>query len=286
MNTLFWSIRRELWENRSVYLAPLIVAGVVLVGFLISLFTLPGRMRAALTLGPEEMRAAIEQPYVIVALILMAVDLLVAIFYCLDALYGERRDRSVLFWKSLPVSDRTAVLAKAGIPIVVLPVVTFVATVATQAVMLLISTAVLAANGIGAAPLWAEVSLLDIAGVNFVHLVALHGIWYAPLYAWLLLASAWATRLPFLWAVLPPVAIGVLERIAFNGTRFASAVQGHFLGGPEGNPTGGEPAMTMEMLTPHSFGHFFGAPALWIGLAFTAVFLLGAIRLRRLRGAI
>ena len=58
-------------------------------------------------------------------------------FYCLDALYGERRDRSILFWKSLPVSDLTTVLSKASIPIVVLPLLTFAVTVATQLIMLL-----------------------------------------------------------------------------------------------------------------------------------------------------
>jgi ABC-2 type transport system permease protein len=283
---VYWSVRRELWENRSIYLAPLAAACMVLVGFFIGLFTLPARMRAALALSPPELRQAIEQPFVIGAIILMAVDLLVAIFYSLDALYGERRDRSVLFWKSLPVSDLTAVLSKASIPILVLPLVTFVATAATQAVMLLASSLVLAASGTSAAPLWAHVSLLDISRVNFGHLVGFHGIWYAPLYAWLLLASAWATRVPFLWAALPPVAIGVVERIAFNSTHFATLVQNHFLGGPESTPTAGAPAMTMEMLAAHPLGHFLISPGLWVGLALSAVFLLGAVRLRRSRGAI
>jgi ABC-2 type transport system permease protein len=283
---LYWSVRRELWENRSIYLAPLAVAVIVLVGFFIGLFTLPARLRAALALGPLELQEAIEQPYVIAAIILMAVDLLVAIFYCVDALYGERRDRSVLFWKSLPISDLTTVLSKASIPILVLPLVTFVATVATQGVMLLASSVVLAASGMNAATVWAHVSFVDIFRINFGHLVAFHGIWYAPLYAWLLLASAWATRVPFLWGALPPLAIGVVERIAFNSTYFATLVRNHFLGDPAATPTTGTSAMTMEMLTPHPLGHFLIRPGLWVGLALSAVLLLGAVRLRRSRGAI
>jgi ABC-2 type transport system permease protein len=286
MNTLYWSLRRELWENRSVYLAPLAVAGVVLAGFFISLFTLPARMRAAQALGAGDLRQAVEQPLVAAAIILMGVDILVAIFYCLDALYGERRDRSVLFWKSLPVSDTTAVLSKASIPVLVLPLITFAATVMTQLVMLLAGSAVLAASGLSASALWSSVGLFDLSWINFGHLVMFHGIWWAPLYAWLLLASAWATRLPLLWAVLPPLAVVVIERIAFDSSRVATLLRSHFLGSAEMTPAAEGPGMTMEMLTPHPFGHYLLSPGLWIGLALTAILLLGAVRLRRSGGPI
>jgi len=122
---LYWSVQRELWENRSIYIAPLVVAGVYLFGFLISMITLPHRMRDAMALDAAKQQAAIEQPYDFAALLIMGTTLIVAIFYCLDALYGERRDRSILFWKSLPVSDVTTVVSKAIIPILVLPLVTF-----------------------------------------------------------------------------------------------------------------------------------------------------------------
>jgi ABC-2 type transport system permease protein len=285
---LYWSVRRELWENRAIYLAPLIVAALVLVGFGLSLFTLPARMRAASTLDPPDLRAAIEQPYVIAAIVLMAVDLLVAVFYCVDALYGERRDRSILFWKSLPVSDLTTVLAKASIPVLVLPLVTLVATVVTQGIMLLASSAVLAANGMSAATLSAQRPFLEMSRINLGHILMLHGIWYAPFYAWLLLVSAWATRLPFLWATLPPVVIGIVERIAFNSTHFATLVATHLVGGPSLSPGESDTAsgMTMEMLAPHQLRDFLVRPGLWGGLAVTAVFLLAAVRLRRQRGAI
>ena len=284
---LYWSVRRELWENRAIYLAPLIVAALVLGGFGLSLFTLPDRMRAASALNPAELRTAIEQPYVIAAIVLMAVDLLVAVFYCVDALYGERRDRSILFWKSLPVSDLTTVLAKASIPVLVLPLVTLVATAVTQGIMLLASSAVLAANGMSTATLSAHRPFLEMSRINLGHILMLHGIWYAPFYAWLLLVSAWATRLPFLWAALPPVVIGIVERIAFNSTHFATLV-GHLVGGPSRSP--GDPGetargMTMEMLAPHQLRDFLVSPGLWGGLVVTAMFLLAAVRLRRQRGA-
>ena len=282
---LYWSVRRELWENRSIYLGPLAVGGVVVIGFLIALVSLPGKIRAASALGEGELRAVVEQPFLIAALMLMAIEMIVAAFYSLDALYGERRDRSVLFWKSLPVSDLTTVLAKASIPVLLLPLVTWLVTVATQLVMLLVSSAVLAASGISAATVWTHVPLLETSWINFAHLVALHGIWYAPLYAWLLLVSAWATRAPFLWAVLPPVAVGIFERIAFGSRHFATMLQTHFLGEPSSdNASGMTMEMSMDMLAPPMLGHFLMSPGLWVGLLVTAIFLLGAVRLRRVRG--
>ena len=281
---LYWSVWRELWENRSIYLAPLGVAAVFLIGFLIGTITLPDRMRFALALSPVEQHEAIEQPFGIVARVLMAVELLVATFYCLDALYGERRDRSILFWKSLPVSDLTTVLSKATIPILVLPLVTFAVTVATQFVMLLASSAVLAGSGMSAAALWTHVPFFKTSLIDLVHLVAVHGVWYAPFYGWLLMVSAWAKRAPFLWATLPPVAIGVIETMAFGTSHFAALLQYRFMGGPE--PAAPEGGMTMDMLMPHPLGQFLTSPGLWIGLAVTAGFLFAAVRLRRSRGPI
>lgn len=281
---LYWSVRRELWENRSVYLAPLAVGAISLVGFCIWLVHLPESMRAAAALGPMQQHEAVERIYVIVALILMVIEMLVSVVYCLDALYAERRDRSVLFWKSLPVSDGMAVLSKACIPILVLPLVTFAVTVATQLIMLLVSSGVLAASGISATPLWEQVSLARVSRINLVHLVGFHGLWYAPLYGWLLMMSAWSKRAPFLWATLPPIGIGLLEKIAFDTSHFATTLRDHFLGGPQAATPG--TGMTMDMLAPHSMGHFVMSPSLWIGLAATAMFLFAATWLRRSREAI
>src|SRR6476661_3429779 len=109
----YWSVWRELWENRSIYVAPILVAIVLLFGFLVSTIGLPERRREVLLLDPAKARAAIEAPYDMAAIMLILTAFIVGVFYCLDALYGERRDRSILFWKSLPVSDSTTLLSKA-----------------------------------------------------------------------------------------------------------------------------------------------------------------------------
>src|SRR6202022_4720113 len=131
------------------------------------------------------------QPFDIAALMLMGTTFIVAVFYCLDALHGERRDRSILFWKSLPVSDRTTVLSKAAIPLVVLPLFGFALSVATQVILLLWSTVVLMGSGVSPAPWWAELRFIEML-VVLLYGISAFTLWHAPMYAWLLLVSGWA----------------------------------------------------------------------------------------------
>jgi ABC-2 type transport system permease protein len=281
---MYWAVRRELWEYRSIYIAPLAVAALILLGSLISSYRLPAKMRAILTLDPMHQRHAIQQHYHIAALLIMASTFVVGVFYCLDALHGERRDRSILFWKSLPVSDLTTVLSKASIPLVVLPLLTFAITVVTQFIMLLLSSAVLLGNGLSVATLWTQVSLFQMSLLLLYHLVTMHSLWYAPIYGWMLLVSGWARRAAFLWAALPLLAIGVVEKIAFNTTHFAAMLENR-IGGDVSAVTmpGTVPMDPMTHLTPL---HFLSSPGLWIGLAITAAFLAAAVRLRRYQGPI
>ena len=283
----YWSVRRELWEYRSIYIAPLAAAAIFLVGFLISTIHMPWQiMRALPTLDPGHatQHERILTPYDSVAGMLMLTAMVVGLFYCLDALHGERRDRSILFWKSLPVSDTTAVLAKASIPLVVLPLITFVLIVASQWIMLLVSSVILLGKGLSVATLWTEVSILPMSLVIFYHLLTVHVLGHAPFYGWLLLISAWARRAAFLWAVLPVVAIGFVEKIAFNSSHFATFLLGRLAGGTEAMTTAG--GMPIHAGIHITLGRYLTTPGLWIGLAFTAICLVAAVRLRRRRGPI
>src|SRR5581483_3021459 len=213
-----WSVRRELWENRSIYLIPLIVAALVFFGFLIS--TLAGRHLVGIQ-NPD----ALAQPYVIAEGMLMAAMLLVGIFYSVDALHSERTDRSILFWKSLPVSDTTVVLSKAAIPIILLPLLTFAITLATQIMMLLINSAALIASGRSAGILWTTIPWPSMWFGLLEHLLMVHGIGWAPLFAWLLFVSGAARRVPFVWAVLPIVGIPIVEKMAFRTSHFVGLLE-------------------------------------------------------------
>jgi ABC-2 type transport system permease protein len=276
----YWSVRRELWENRSLYIAPLLVAAVAFFGFMISTIGMPGRRRGTMLLETAKRRALIQLPYDVIATIIIVTALIVGFFYCLDALYGERRDRSILFWKSLPVSDRTAVVSKAVIPLAILPALAFVITVITQILMLLWSTAVLLPSG-QAMTTWQNVNLFEKSTILLYGLVTVT-LWYAPIYAWLLLLSAWARRATFLWAVLPPFAIGVFEQITFQTTHFAQWLRYRFMGHFDRSfdVKHGQHIDSLAQLTP---GTFLSTPGLWLGLVFAAAFLAAAVRMRRYR---
>jgi ABC-2 type transport system permease protein len=280
---MYWSVRRELWENRSITIAPLVVAAFVLFASMISTIGLPRRLRDASALDPAKQHAAIVRHYSMAPTPIILATFLVGIFYSLDALYGERRDRSILFWKSMPVSDVTTVLSKASIPFVVLPLIGFALGLAVQRIVLLLSTAVLLGNGASLATLWAEVRFFQEPAVMLYGLTV-HVLWFAPLYGWLLLVSAWARRTPVLWAALPLFAIPLVEKIAFNTTYFATLLRYRVTGAMTEAFTvapkrGVHPIIDrIAQLDP---ARFLSTPGLWIGLAFAAACLAAAVRLRR-----
>ena len=283
----YWSVRRELWENRSIWIAPLIAGCIAFFGFVVSAIGLPERRRAVLLLDLEQQRPRIEWPYDMAAMMLMFTSFIVGMFYCLDALHGERRDRSILFWKSLPVSDLTTVLSKISIPLVVLPLITFAVIVVTQILMWLWTAMLLLANGL---PLTSSEQLPLFQS----WLVLLYGfvvikLWHAPIYAWVLLVSASARRATFLWAALPLLAIAALEAIAFQSSywmaflkhRLFGAVREAFAIHAETPGHGRYPTIDLHQLTP---GNYLTSPGLWLGLLFAAALIAGAVHLRRSRG--
>jgi ABC-2 type transport system permease protein len=286
--TLYWSVRRELWENRSIYIAPLAVAALALSGFVFTLIHPPKSKDMGLAaINPSFDPTGLAMPYSHAAMLLLLTAFIVVFFYCLDALYGERRDRSILFWKSLPVSDLTTVLAKASIPLAVLPVVVFAITVVLQLTMLLLSAAALLMSGGSVATWWRQLPLFQLQAVLF-YTLAVVALWYAPIYAWLLLISAWARRTTFLWAVLPPMAVALVELIAFHTTHFGFLLQERFFGfAPKAfafrKPDGSLIDPHFIPITQITPGRFLSSPGLWIGLVFAAVFLAAAVRLRRYR---
>ena len=259
MKDFYWSIRRELWEHRGILIAPLAVAVVFFIGYLIG-----GRHTEGL-----------EKPYDLAAMAIMGATSLMAIFFSVDALYGERRDRSVLFWKSMPVSDTVAVLSKAAIPIVILPLIGTVVTVALQWLMFFAGMLGRIGNDVDAATLWATLPMTRMGLVLAYHQLLIHGLWYAPIFAWLLLVSAWARQAPLVWGVVPLFAVGVAERIIFRSSYFWAMLANRFGGGAYG-----------EMYSTYSMLHvppaqIFVSPGLWLGLIFAGALLALTVRLRR-----
>jgi len=169
---------------------------------------------------------------------------------------------------------------------VALPLLVFAITVTLQLIMRL-STAVLLISGVGAPTQWARLPLFQMELVLLYGLTVL-ALWHAPIYCWLLLVSGWARRATFLWAVLPPLAIGVFEKIAFHTSYFGSLLKDRLFGFAAGafdlEDKGGVPVdphfIPLSQLAP---GRFLSSPGLWVGLIVAAALLAAAVRLRRNR---
>jgi ABC-2 type transport system permease protein len=169
----YWSVRRELWENRFLYIVPLIVAALVLLGFAVGASSTP-LIRAGGSASPNVHVVGTPLSFALFAVMLTYV--IVTVVYCLGALHNERTDRSILFWKSLPVSDVTTVIAKASIPLLVLPLITFAILVVTQGIMMLAGSAVLLSKGVAGAAPWTQTPLLPLWAAMLYHLLTVHAL--------------------------------------------------------------------------------------------------------------
>jgi ABC-2 type transport system permease protein len=276
-----WSVRREIWESRAVYLAPLAAAGVALLGVLASCYQIPQSVRLAMA-DPKKVEALM-LPYAVVAFAVLLTGVFFAVFYSAAALHGERRDRSILFWKSLPVSDLAAVLAKAAIPLLVLPPVMLAVIYAGHAVVLVLTSLVVAINGIDPRELWGRLSLGFMWAALARGMIFLP-LWYAPVLAWLILVSSWARRMPLLWALAPVIGIPIIERLAVgkHGWIFTAMISRRLGGGlAEAFSVGGKGKTPIGHWADLDPTRFLTNPEVWLGLVVAGLFLAAAIRLRR-----
>ena len=230
----------------------------------------------------------------------------VVFFYCLGSLYDERKDRSVLFWKSLPVSDRDTVLSKALSALVVAPTLAIAVGIACMvAFLLVLSVFVLLHHGNPFVLLWSPDNLLANAGVA-IAAIPVYALWALPSAGWLLLCSAWSKSKPFLWAIMLPVFSGIFiswfdimnlfdlesgwfwKNIVARG--LLSAVPGTWFDVAHINNahiTSSEAARQIEsvhqLLSLKTTYSVLLTPQLWIGAVVGAAMIYGAIRLRRWR---
>ncbi len=280
---MYWSIRRELWENRFLYIAPMIITVVVLFGSLASLaINLATRLRELQATGGVE-PSAMTLPFRMSPAPIMLSTFIVGMLYCLDALNGERRDRSILFWKSLPVSDRTTVLAKMTIPLLFMPLLGFVLSVIAQLILLPAGSVVVAAAGMNPLRLWQEVRFFEGLPIMLYGLLV-HALWFSPIFGWFLLISASVRRAAILWAVLPLLAVSALERFTSGTSYFVLLLKHRITGAMKAafalEPGDGGSVDRLSQLTPL---RFLTTPGLWLGLLFAVICVSAAVRLRRYR---
>ncbi len=285
MNTFAWLIRREFWENRAIWTLPAGIGAALILGALF------GRVDVVASTTPEQTR--IVGGFVLFAfgVTFFAVMSLYSTWYLLDCLYADRKDRSVLFWKSLPISDTASVLAKLCTGLIVIPLVYFLAAdVTTLLIAFIIS--VRARNSFASA-LWQPDVWLQLQAL-WSYLIVTTAIWYLPFAGWLIVVSAWARRAVMLWSVMPLLAVYLLERWFFGthyvGTQLVDRTLGyiprafHDFSDRRGwvstivdNDTISLPESVWRMLDPVGF---LSSPATWLGAAFGAALVFVAIQLR------
>jgi ABC-2 type transport system permease protein len=298
MNRFVWLIRREIWEHKAIWIAPsVVIACLVLLVITGNVHLGPiGTMDGGAALGkftPDVQQKLLLIAYAGLALVVDMVMGIIAFFYALDSLYADRRDRSVLFWKSLPLSDSETVLSKFAVATVVIPLVSLLGALAAQFVVAAGGSAKLAMSGMSAGIMWQPEAILGGMTVALLWCVTAI-LWYAPVIAYLMLASAWAPKGPFLWAVLPPVAILLLERMVLYSQYVSDFIAGRLFGlykllgrRDDGGISDAAGASEVTKLSNidlvGSLREFYSAPDLWLGVVAAGLLLAAAMWVRRYR---
>ncbi|MEJ1964169.1 MAG: hypothetical protein WDO56_22535 [Gammaproteobacteria bacterium] len=279
MNVLVMLIRREFWENRVLVIAPVVVCVLYFLLFVLgsanfhlgSVYVADGGASAATITSVM---------HIMFTGMLYLLTAIVTFFYLCDSLYSERKDRSILFWKSLPVSDAMTVVSKLLVALIAVPLVVFVLSVVTHVCVLL------AAKVVGLfypprfpASHWTMAAWLRLNGYLFIDVFVL-ALWYAPIAAYQLLMSVVAPRAVFVCTVLPPLVLIFGQKVLTGSWSIGEFVL-YRLGGVSlgGSLSGGLDAAidgldALPMLR---------LPGLWIGVAVAAVLVFAAIRVRRHR---
>lgn len=301
---------REYWENKGAFrTTPLVIGGVYVALLLMSIFTTVhfdadlytfGEAVRVLAGQPEEFRATHLYEVMIGSSVVFTLVLsIVVFFYLLGSLYDDRKDRSILFWKSLPASDSLTIASKLAAGMVVAPVMFWLVFVLTHIVMAVICSIMVMSVGENPWTLFLSVAQ-PVRAWSLVLLSYLAAsIWFLPFHGWLLLVSAFAPRIPLLFAVLPPIVFAILQiwidflrTFTLDSSLFG--VIGEWIANSPAIMTAqihdGRGKVALGVPTTAAFDHSVTAANIFArlfslemlaGLGVAAVFLAGALWLRR-----
>ena len=294
-------IKREIWEHRSIYVTPIAIAVVVSLVSLAGMVTVSAfdkEVNIALfgatnIAGDAERQAALTVFFLGTSWVFLFALAILTTFYSLDSLYAERKDKSILFWRSLPITDAETVISKLLTAVFVLPLFTVAAIIVTHLVNLVITTGWVIVKGGNAAHLvWGSVSLFDNWAAALIVTVA-SAIWMSPFIGWFLFVSAFTKRSPLLMAFMPLIIVPIIEWIFFRSKIFASAVFGrgeviplfremdieHFF--DEERMQVNEDLVSL--LAHIDVGKFLLSPSVWVGVVVCGILVTAAIYVRRYR---
>ena len=260
-------VRRELWEHRGLIWAPLAMALTIIVLSLLGAaqdITLPG---VVVVRDADEQRDFLSTLMIGLLVPQLLAGLVVVFFYLLDGLFTERRDRSILFWKSLPVSDTKTVLSKLFVALVAMPLWIWALSLLVGLVVFGVLAAKVSNTPAAALGTWHGEDWL-VLQATLLGKLAVKALWYLPVAGWLLLVSALAKRAPFLWATLPFLVLSLAERIALGTNVMGALVAQRLFGFRE----------EVSLMSEFSL---LASPDLWIGVAIGAALVYAAIRVRQ-----
>ena len=294
-------VKREIWEHRSLYITPAVV-GLVLTLAVMTAFVFAsgyqhivdmGIVGAQNMVGDAERRAAMfallmgnTAPFLFAGAIL-------TIFYCLDSLYAERKNKSILFWRSLPITDAETVISKLLTAMVAIPLIALAVIIVTHLVVLILTSLYVSFQGGSSVFLiWKSAPVFDVWAGMLVFMLLLP-IWYSPFIGWFLFVSAWTKRSPLLMAFLPLVVVPTLEYWVLRTHVIWDAIQTRFEQLPMFRGIDPErlfdehdfigDAELVSLVAYIDIGKFLTSPAKWAGVVVCGLFITAAIYVRRYR---
>jgi len=283
-------VRRELWEHRSIWVTPGAIGLIVTLGLIASFVAasyFPDIVDISTLISsnaPESYRRAALIGVLLgnTTVFLIAMWFL-TIFYCLDTLYTERKDKSILFWRSLPVTDVETVVSKLLTALVVIPLVTFAAVAVSQLINLILLTIYVTVQGGDAGHIiWSSLSLFDAWLATLLVLLAIP-LWISPLLGWFLFVSSWTRRSPFLVAFLPLAVVPLLEYVVSGGRSHMlwDAITTHLTLDLDDDKIKALIEGGTSIVASLDFGAFLMNMQLWMGLIVCGLFTTAAIYVRR-----
>jgi ABC-2 type transport system permease protein len=294
-------VRRELWEHRSIYITPAVV-GLVMILTLLTAFVFASGYQEIVDIGivgAQNLAGDVERRAALLALLIgnsipfIFAGAILTIFYCLDSLYAERKNKSILFWRSLPITDAETVISKLLTTVLAIPLIAFVVTVCVHLIILAITSIFVSIQGGSSVFLiWTSAPLFDVwAGMLIITILL--PIWFSPFIGWFLFVSAWTKRSPLLMAFLPLALVPTLEYWVLRTHLIWDAIQTRFEQLPFFKGIDPEQFFDDErfiastdavsLLAYIDIGHFLASPQMWAGAVVCGLFVTAAIYVRRYR---
>lgn len=283
---------KEFWDNkRAIFVTPMVVTGLFIFFAIVAMINGSGilfdgaSINEHLSQAPEfeaEAATRITSVLFITPVLLVIATIFSMVFTALSVLFDERKDKSILFWKSMPVSDTQEVLVKLATVTVVTPLIAIGFSLIIQLFAALVMGSMVAINtDLGA---WNMV----FSNINYLGLIAadltmtfVMILWTLPIFTWFMLVSSFSRRSPFLLAFIVPILIMVIEAIFFRSELLVTAIASRFSYlekyGRQFEANEGENVVEGVFSLLGSFSE----PNFWYGIIVAAAMIAGCIQIRK-----